>query len=769
MNPAETTSGTRSPARDRMFAGIAVFSATSFLSAALLFCLEPMFSKMVLPLLGGASAVWSTAMAVYQGLLLAGYAYAWFITSYFPLRLATLVHLAVLAAAFLFLPIAVSAGFVQPPQAGVSLWLVALFLSSIGLPFFAVAANAPLLQAWFARTGHADASDPYFLYRASNLGSFAVLLAYPFLIEPVWGLTAQARLWTGGYAVLLLGMIASGAFALWMKPQEATSVPIAAHTIAPVRWQRRFEWTALGFVPSGLLIAVTAQISTDVASAPFLWIAPLAIYLLTFVITFTTKPLIRLNWMLAIQPTTIAAVAVLLFWPAVINWGVALLGHLAAFFVAAMICQALLFRSRPPAAALTEFYAWMSFGGVLGGIFTALLAPYIFDTVLEYPLLVLSAFAVRPDAWAALRSSWRKDSAFLLIVLALIVAAYFAAIAIRADLGPKYYATAAVAAVVLLPFLVRAPLRFLGIAAMLFLVTGLMPPGQDTVYRGRSFFGVYKVLSKDEGTYHLLYHGTTSHGAEQMLGSDGKPLRGRPEPMINFYRGSAFTQVIDAKHFTSGLHRVGVVGLGIGELSCYRRAGEAWTYYELDPLDLVVARNRKLFRTLSMCAADVPVVIGDARLTLRDAPPGFDLLVLDAFTSDSIPVHLLTREAFALYRTKLSPHGILLVHISNRNLDLSEVVAGSARANGMVAAMHHARAADNHPPYRLASEVAVVARSAGDLAALHLGPAWTPLSPRPGAETWTDDYSDILGALLRRLAGSSQGGAPPVAKAPRIR
>ena len=516
MLRTESPFETRGASRRTASADVAVFAATIFLSAGLLFGLEPMFSKMVLPLLGGSAAVWSTAMAVFQGLLLAGYLYAWLITSRLPLKLAILVHMAVLAAAGFFLPVAVSAAFSSPPQATISLWLVALFLASIGAPFFAVAANAPLLQAWFARTGHADAADPYFLYRASNLGSFAVLIAYPFAIEPEWGLAAQSRLWMAGYVLLALGMIASGAFALRTGPREAAAAPDGAIADAAIPWRRRAEWAVLGFVPSGLLIAVTAQISTDVASAPFLWIVPLALYLLTFVLAFTPRPVIRLEWMLAAQPVAIAAVAVLLFWPGIINWGIALLGHLAAFFIAAMICQALLFRSRPPAAALTEFYAWMSFGGVLGGIFTALIAPHIFDTVLEYPLLILCAFAIRPDVRAAWRASLRRDAAFVTILVALATATYFAAIGIRTDLGLKYYAFIAVAAAASLPFLVRVPLRLMGIAAALLLATSLFPPGQDSVYRGRSFFGAYKVLSRDHGKFHVLYHGTTPHGAEQM-------------------------------------------------------------------------------------------------------------------------------------------------------------------------------------------------------------------------------------------------------------
>jgi len=381
----------------------AVFSAAVFLSAALLFWIEPLFSKMVLPVLGGTSAVWSVAMVVFQGLMLAGYVYAHLLTRYLPIRLALLAHLLLLAAAILFLPIAIAGGFETPPQASPSLWLMGLFLASIGLPFFALAANAPLLQAWYAR---GDARNAYLLYRASNLGSFLVLLSYPVLIERSVGLAAQSRLWSGGYVFLILAILASGLLAL-RAPESKTAASNPVAVASP--WHDRLSWAVLGFIPSGLLIAVTAHIATDVASGPYIWIVPLALYLLTFVFAFSDRPLLPAKAMLAVQPFTTALLVVLFFWSAQINWAFSLAGHLLAFFVAAMVCQHELYRRRPAQENLTQFYVWMSLGGVLGGIFVALAAPHLFSTVFEYPLLVLAALLIRPNVRQTPRTVWIKD------------------------------------------------------------------------------------------------------------------------------------------------------------------------------------------------------------------------------------------------------------------------------------------------------------------------------------------------------------------------
>jgi hypothetical protein len=742
MTTIETVALPQAPSRSQAALCVALYCATAFTSALLLFCLEPLFSKMVLPVLGGSSSVWSVAMVVFQALLLAGYVYAWLITSYLTLKQAMLTHLLLLVAASLCLPIAIASGFGTPPGSYVSLWLIGLFAASIGLPFFAVAANAPLLQAWFARTTHDDAANPYFLYRASNLGSFAVLLAYPFLIEPVWGLAAQSRLWTMGYAALCLAIAFCGVLALSMTGSER-AVAISRSRIA---WNDRLQWVVLGFVPSGLLVAVTAHISTDVASAPFLWIAPLAIYLLTFVLAFTDKPLIRFEWLTALQPLSIAVLGLLFLWDPVLSWAVSIPGHLIGFFLAAMVCHTLVFRRRPAAENLTQFYAWLSAGGVLGGMFAALLAPQIFDTVLEYPLLVLAAFALRPDVRATPRGVWQRETIFVAVLTAALAAVFFFLNARDHAAGLRFYGTSVVAIAVLLPFMARQPVRVLGFALALFLITNAYPPGQDIIYRARSFFGVYKVLDKDGG-YRLLFHGTTTHGAERIAGATP------PEPLAYYFRGGALGQAVEAVRASDGaqFHRAALVGLGIGALSCYARPGEAWTFYELDPLVVKIARDRDLFRSFSACGGSAPVVIGDARLTLRTAQPGYDLLILDAFTSDSVPVHLLTQEAFALYKSKLSPHGVIVFHISNRNLELANVVAASAAANGMVAELHPSLPGETRP-FHFAAEVAVVARSPRDLAALKLGPPWHPLAPRPGVRVWSDDYSNVLAALLERMA-----------------
>jgi hypothetical protein len=746
MTTLDTDIGASAAPRQQRRILIAVFSATSFLSALLLFCIEPMFSKMVLPVLGGTSAVWSVAMVVFQGLLLAGYIYAWAITTKLSLRSALYLHLGVLIAASFFLPVAMTTLLGEPPTQDIAPWLIALFLISIGLPFFAVAANAPLLQAWFARTS--QGGNPYFLYRASNFGSFVVLLAYPVVIEPLWGLSSQSRLWTMGYALLALGIAACGVVTLASgSARTVVQMPVARKTVA---WRDRGAWTMLGLIPSGLLVAVTAHISTDVASAPLLWIVPLALYLLTFVLAFTDKPIIPLKVLLVVQPFTLALLAVLLFWDPVLNWGLSLFGHLAAFFVAAMVCQTLLYRRRPNAGNLTEFYVWMSFGGVLGGIFAALIAPVIFDTILEYPLLMLAAFAVRPDLRGIRAKTWASDVGFVAVASMALAVAYLTMEARHSGSGLAIYATAVIAAAAALPFLVRKPVIVLSLATVLFAATGLFPPGQNIVYRGRSFFGVYKVLDQDG--YHLFFHGTTAHGAEEIRDAKGRVLTGTPEPLAYYYRGGALGNAVQAARAAHPVHRVAAVGLGIGAMSCYRKPGEDWTFYELDPLVVRIAQDRKLFRSLSVCAPGVPVVIGDARLTLKAAPRGTDILILDAFTSDSVPVHLLTREAFALYKSRLSPHGVIVFHISNRNLELADVVTASAAANGLVSAVHYAQTKSTQSR-KFSPEVVVVARSSADLAALKLGHDWTPAKPQPSFRTWTDDYSNILGVLLQRLAG----------------
>jgi spermidine synthase len=716
------------------------YGAVLFLSASLLFSIEPMFSKMVLPVLGGSSSVWSIAMVVFQGLLLSGYVYAHFLTRHCTLKLSAFIHTGLLAVATLSLPIAISSVFQTPPQSFVSLWLIGLFLASVGLPCFALSASAPLLQAWFAKSGHGE--NPYVLYRASNLGSFAVLLAYPFLIEPNFGLIEQSRIWGVGFAALLAA-IGACAFAAsrWSEPLVDTATSASALRTS---WNQRALWIALGFVPSGLLVAVTAHIATDVASGPFLWILPLALYLLTFVLVFTDRPVVPERWLLAVQPASVAVLAVFLLWTARVNWGAALLGNLAAFFVAGMVCHAHLYRIRPRSEDLTEFYALLSLGGVLGGIFAALVAPVLFESVLEYPLLAFAALFARADVWQ--NAKWRNDLIFVAILAFLLGACIF-----FARYPVATFSTGVMALSAMLALQIKRPARMVGLAFVVLAATSLFDPSQSIVTEARSFYGVYKVANVDGGKFRVLYHGTTAHGAEQVRDEKGQVLAGKPAPLSYYYPGQSFSRAVASIRERSGgkLDNVALVGLGIGTLTCFRAPGEHWTIYELDPLIANIARNPTLFRAVSSCAGDDPIVIGDGRLTLREAVTPVDLLLLDIFSSDSVPTHMLTREAFSLYKTKLTPHGAIAFNISNHNMELASVVAASAAANGMATAVR----TDPPPPaasMALRAEIAVVARSDADLHALHLDPSWRVVSVEPGFRTWTDDYSDVLGAILRR-------------------
>jgi hypothetical protein len=703
---------------------------------------------MVLPVLGGSASVWSVAMVVFQGLMLAGYLYAHLLTRLFALRTAVLLHALVLTAAALSLPIAISHSFLVPPASGVSLWVVAVFLASVGPSCFALSASAPLLQAWFSACEHRDANNPYFLYRASNLGSFAVLLAYPLLIEPAFGLSLQSHLWSLGYAGLVAAVALCGAVALRASKSQATMPANTSPIRTFVRWKDRAAWTVLAFIPSGLLVAVTAHITTDVASAPFLWIVPLALYLLTFVLAFSEKPLLPAATLRALQPAATAIVAILLLWTNKLDWGIAFAGHIIAFFVLAMVCHVQLYRRRPEASELTQFYVFVSIGGVLGGSFAALIAPHLFNNVLEYPLLVFAALLVRPRVWRTPRSQWLSDS-----VLIAAFAAVLTGLVLVSATPAAPFAVGVMVAAAYLAFQGQRPARLLSLSAIVLFATNLYDPSQSTVYGARSFYGVYKVVDLDAGKFRVLFHGTTAHGAEQRRDANGEMLSGPPAPLTYYYRGGPFSQAIDkARARSSGrLANVALVGLGVGALTCYAQAGEHWTLYELDPLDVSIASNSSLFRTMQACAAHDSVVLGDGRLTMQRSQSNIDLLLLDVYSSDSVPTHMLTREAFALFRSRLAAHGAIAINISNKHMELASVVANSAAANGMVTAVKRDSAnVSTAATLHLQAEIALVARSRGDLAALRLGRDWKIVEPRHDERVWSDDYSDVLGAILRK-------------------
>jgi spermidine synthase len=744
LNP---TSAPATPSVSRMAPSL--YGATLFLSALLLFAVQPMFTKMVLPRLGGAPTVWSVAMVFFQAALLCGYGYAHLVVRRLPFWLGALVHLGVLAAAAATLPIAIAQGFGTPPSSGIAPWLMALFAASIGLPFVALAASAPLLQGWFAASGHAQARNPYVLYAASNLGSFAALIAYPFAIEPFLTLKEQAQLWAAGFAVLAVLVAVASLLVARHANLEADKATVGAATA-----RDRLTWAALSAIPVGLVIAVTSHITTDIAAAPFLWVLPLALYLLTFVAVFRDPPWLRQQTVAELVPVPIAILAVTLLGGARQFWLVVIVVNLVAFVLLALLCHGELYRRRPAPALLTEFYLWMSLGGVVGGVFAALVAPQIFTLVYEYPILIVAAILVLPGMFAGDRARIVTEVAPILAIALLAILGRFL-FDVRLP-GQAAYAfqfiLVGLAAMMLLQR--RRPQRFLALVVLGLVLTGLWQPGFNRVAALRSFFGVHQIVETADGEFRLLYHGTTLHGAERI--ADAAPAaRAAPEPLTYYYRGGPISETIEAVRAARGaLPHVAVVGLGSGTLSCYKRNNEQWTFFEIDAAVAQIAGDPRLFSYISSCAPELPVVLGDARLTLAASAQRYDLIILDAFSSDVVPVHLMTREAIDGYLAHLEDGGAIVLHLSNRYMELASVVAAVAAAEGVVAfGKDDDRAVTEPFDYKTAASVAVLGRDRSDLGDLPDRTGWHLIKPARDTRIWTDDYSNVLGAILRKRFG----------------
>ena len=714
-----------------------VYVAALACSAFLLFGVQPMFAKMVLPILGGSPAVWSVATVVFQSLLLAGYAYAHWLARR-GAKAGALIHLSLMAVAAAALPIAIGSGWREPPPDGEALWLIGLFLAAIGLPFLAVAGNGPLLQAWFSRSGHPTARDPYFLYAASNIGSFAALAAYPILVEPMLSLRDQSLAWAGGF-VVLAALVAACAVL------TGDAVPVARARLretAPA-WSARAGWIAVSFVSSGLLVAVTAHISMDVAPVPLLWVLPLGLYLLSFVLAFQSRPIIGERPLAFLQAGGTAIAIAGLGGESSLWSGLAL--HVGLFFIISLICHGTLHRRRPSADHLTDFYLCIALGGALGGVFCGLLAPKMFSTLLEYPLLLAAAFLCRPGLAAGQRVAWREGWRAALAGLAALGSAW-SVVALGADPTLVRQLVLIALAAVLIVTWRRPALSALLALTMAFAAIVVQPSGLDVV---RSFFGVHRVYATPDGRFRLLAHGTTVHGAMRIREDDGTPARGRPEPTTYYFaEGGIATALRSLREARGGaLGTVSLIGLGAGSMACHAGLSERWTFYEIDPEIARIARDPARFRFLSDCAPDLPIVLGDARLTLQKAPSGQDLILLDAFSSDAIPVHLVTREALGLYLSKLGPEGALVIHVSNRHLDLTRILARIGAEHGLVTYVK-ADVPDEPFEARMRSAQIVVAMARRPK---HLGPVaaeWRRLEPDLERRPWTDDYSNLLEALV---------------------
>src|SRR5436190_7515865 len=579
---------------------LVVYTAAIFVSALLLFSVQPLFTKMVLPRLGGSPAVWSVAMVFFQSLLLGGYAYAHFLMQIRNRMIPVAIHLVLLVIAVLTLPLSIAGGWGEPPSSGYAVWLLWLFAFSIGLPFFALAANNSLLQAWFVRSGHPNGPDPYFLYASSNIGSFLALLSYPVLLEPMFTLRTQNLIWTGGYGLLILLIAACGMLLLQSPPNAAALNMQAEDSDAPAPpWLVRVRWIFLAAVPSGLLIAVTAHISTDVAAAPLLWVLPLSLYLLTWVLVFQSRPLLPHQWMLRLQPLAIAGVVVLLAVGGEQNLLLTLGGHQLCFFVIAMACHGELARTRPAAKYLTGFYVALSFGGMVGGLFAGLIAPFVFSWIAEYPILLALAALCRPPGNERLPRItpwyWPLLAA---IAVALILPAYYAGkiFSWLEDYRVWMIGGVGVLAALLALALNASRWKVFATVAVALVLLRAYPSDDGRVETVRSFFGVHKIVVTPRGQYHVLMHGTTIHGAEKFLNTDGTAVTGRPEPITYYHRDGGIGQAVTAIRERKGTPlRVAVIGLGSGTLTCASEPGEDWKFFEIDQTMVDTARDPKYF------------------------------------------------------------------------------------------------------------------------------------------------------------------------------
>ena len=715
-----------------------LFVLTILAGSFLLFLVQPMVARMALPRLGGAPNVWNSAMLVYQALLLGGYAYAHFIGR-FSLKRQGIIHLAVLGIGALTLPLALAD--IAPPAPGwEALWVPWLFLLTVGPAFFAVSAQAPLVQRWFA--AHPNAGNPYPLYAASNLGSFAGLLMYPLVAEPLFSIGQQSWYWAGGYLLLIAMVVA----AVWARRGVHVPKPDPAEEAAPLErsgWRKVVLWLALSAVPSGLMLSTTTFLTTDIMAMPLLWVIPLGLYLLSFSIAFAE------NRNLASIFVFLAPI-VLLVDGSIAMFAAGRADLLAAgasvvlLFVIAVALHAKLYENRPHPSELTRFYLVMSAGGALGGLFTALIAPVVFDWTWEHPLLILGAAALLPlGPWRAIIGKRFSDPKLLRIILVAVVVLIFVAslqlfrsTLAESNLPPLKWAALLVLLLVATVLAVKRWAYVAGVAVLLLSLGGLSNLQTTAAgLRERSYFGIYSIREEPDGDT-VLMHGTTVHGVQR------SGPNGARSPTAYYGRTSGVGAAMMAAPAMFGRDaRIGVVGLGVGTLACYRQAGQDWTFFEIDPVVLDYS-ERGLFTYLADCAPNEPVVIGDARIELAGMPAdSFDLLVIDAFSSDAIPLHLLTDEALGIYLRALDENGLLVMHISNNYIRLEPVIARLAQQRRLEALVKSDGVTENESLFAstwvaLARDPEALQRFAGD-------GGWRALDP-PEGPVWTDDYASIL-------------------------
>lgn len=741
----------------------ALFALALFSSAALIFLLQPLFARLTTPLLGGSPAVWNASMAFFQAALLLGYLYAHFLAKIRDLRLQAGLHALVLVLAALALPLEVSGLFGPPDYRHPALWLTGVLAASVGAPFAAASATAPLLQAWYARSGRADAQDPYYLYAASNLGSLAGLLAYPALIEPLLGIKAQGAAWHYGYAFVGSLILAAALTALLAGGPPGAGVKEQAAPPPPGR-DKRFYWTAAAAVPSALVAGVTLQISANIGSTPLFWVAPLALYLATFIIAFSrdgerAAPAARFLYPFALS---------LLIGSCLLQgrWLPVVLANLLGFFLSVLLCHLALARSRPGADRLTEFYFFVSLGGVLGGSAAALLAPAVFNDVYEYPLALAAAalFLPRGEEGLPRLAACAAGAAALLGLLLLLLRLIEPGLAIKLVGGNQYALVLTGLATCLAAILLNRarPGRLAALVVSSFLIFFLKEDRAGRVItQERGFFGILRTreicdpADRKVPILRILSHFNVVHGAQLT-----RPGLTR-QPLTYYNPRTALGEAVLAGLSTGEPGRVALIGLGAGATACLLRPADRLTIFEIDPAVVrLAARPGGDFTYVPECQPGARVVVGDARLRIAGEPDGaFDVIVADAFSSDAIPAHLLTREAVELYLRKTSDRGVVVLHLSNSSLALISEAARVARDLG-APALFRESGGFNHPYASyfgaLGAGAMIIARSPEVMAKLPLQ-AMTEWSfiEAPAGRAWSDDYINIPRALWGNLTGEN--------------
>ncbi len=667
------------------------YGLTIFLSAFLLFQVQPLIGKMILPWFGGSAAIWTTCMLFFQLVLLLGYFYSHWVTRYLSPSRQSVVHGGLLLVSLLLIPISPSLDWKPLGAENPTLRILGLLTVSIGLPYFVLSTTGPLLQAWFAR--ERSGRVPYRLFALSNFGSMLALLAYPVAVEPIFPTLWQSYLWSGLYACFVLAC----ALLAWRGRKGTVIAPQAPHEGPSPRWTDKLLWAALAACPSILMVADTSFLTTNIAPIPLIWVAPLALYLLSFILSFERSGWYQRKVFLPLFVIGLGALA----WlptlgiteiPLYASMGI----NLTAFFVACMVCHGELARLQPHPSHLTGYYLMLAVGGVVGGFFVGVIAPYWFNSHYELSIGIVltglvAAIAIIPKAayWAPQgRSAAIGFSAVVLLALAWV----------RVDDHLNQTRGAEVTA--------------------------------------RNFYGSLQVFNNVEGAYRTMIHGQIIHGRQNTV--PGK----LDEPTTYYSPEGGAGKAMQIKA-AQGPLRVGVIGLGVGTLVSYGRKQDYFRLYDIDPLVIDIAQ--KNFSFLARTPATTEIILGDARLQLeREPAQQFDVLLVDAFSGDSVPIHLLTYEAFAQYFRHLKPGGVLAVHITNRFLDLRPVVKTAANRFAKEVRMVDSNAIDGTLVLR--SNWALISSDAAFFRSPQLAGA-TPIPDRPGFQPWKDDYSSIFSIL----------------------